>query len=224
MNYQNGQATGAKWFFFLAMVILFGAVALGANIKDAKWWNSEIASATATQMNVATDIDRQKAELELQVIRTQTEIQVAEMKRQAQYEAAKQQQELNAATAAAIRKANFQASMYNTLNLGLMAVIAAFCIVLTLLGIYASVGLYKILNAKAQAIQPSQPSTVTVYKRRQPSPAAQKARQREREERERERHLIDTRINQIFPESELIWTAEGDKSENLNPGDYPLAV
>lgn len=219
MNYQNGQTTGAKWFFFLAMVILLGAVALGANIKDAKWWNREIASATANQMNVATDIERQKAELELQVLRTQTEIQVAEMKRQAEYEAFKQQQELNAATAAAIQWSNFQAGLYNTLNIGLMAVIAAFCIVLTLLG----VGLYKILNAKAQAIQPSQPSTVNVHKRR-PSPAAIRARQREREEREREKQLIDNRINQIFPDSELIWTATGDELANINPDDYPWAV
>lgn len=223
MNYQNGQATGAKWFFFLAMVILLGAVALGANIKDAKWLNRDIASATANEMNVATDIDRRKAELDLQVIQTQTEIQVAEMKRQAEYEAAKQQQELNAATTAAIQWSRFRADLYNTLNIGLMAVIAAFCIALTIAGISAAVGLYKILNAKAQAIQPSQPKAVVVRKR-QPSPAAQKARQREREERERELQRIDNRINQLFPDSELIWTATGDKSINLKPEDYPLAV
>lgn len=223
MNYQNGQGTGAKWFFFLAMVILFGAVALGANIKDAKWWNREIASATANQMNVATDIDRQKAELDLQVLKTQTEIQVTEMKRQAEYEAARQQQELNAATAAAMQKANFQAGLYNTLNIGLMAVIAAFCIALTIAGIYASVGLYKILSAKAQAIQPSQPSTVTVHKRR-PSPAAIRARQREREDRERDRQIIENRINQFLPDTEPVWTATGDKSENLKPEEYPLAA
>jgi hypothetical protein len=223
MNYQNGQATGAKWFFFLAMLILLGAVALGANIKDAKWWNREIASATADQMKVATDIDRRKAELDLQVLQTQTEIQVAEMKRQAEYEAAKQQQELNAATTAAMQWSNFQAGLYNTINIGLMVLMIAVGAALTIAGISAAVGLHKILSAKAQAIQPSQPSTVIIHKRR-PSPAAIRARQREREERERERQLIDNRINQLFPDSELIWTATDDKSANLKPEDYPWAV
>lgn len=222
MNYQNGQATGAKWFFFLAMVILLGAVALGTNIKDAKWWNREIASATAHEMNVQTDIKQRERELELQVIQTQTEIQVAEMKRQAVYEAAKQQQELNTAAAAAMQKANFQADLYNTANFGLMVVMIAISAALTIAGISAAVGLHKILSAKAQAIQPSLPSTVTVHKRR-PSPAAIRARQREREERERERQIAN-RIDQLSSDSEPLWSAAGDKSENLKPEDYPWAV
>ncbi|NWG34445.1 MAG: hypothetical protein HXY42_08395 [Chloroflexi bacterium] len=222
MNYQNGQSTGAKWLFFLAMVILFGSVAFGFNLKDAKWLNREIASATANQMNVATDIDRRKAELDLQVLQTQTEIRIAEMKRQAEYEAAKQQQELNAATAAAMQWSNFQAGLYNTVNIGLMVVMIAVSAALTIVGISAAVGLYKVLSAKAQAIQPSQPSTVTVHKRR-PSPAAIRARQREREERERERE-ITARIDQLFSDSEPLWSVAGEKSENLERGNLPLAI
>lgn len=193
MNYQNGQATGAKWFFFLTMVILLGAVALGFDLKDAKWLNREIASATANQMNVATNIDQQKAELDLQVLKTQTEIQVAAMKQQAEYETAKQQQELNAAAAAAMQWSNFQAGLYNTINFGLMVVMIAIGMILILAGISSAVGLHKILNAKAQAIQPSQQPTVVVMHKRQPSVAAQRARQQERNQRE----------NAISPEIKL---------------------
>ena len=118
VQHQNGMATGAKWFFWLAIVILVGSFALGFNIKDAKWLNGKIASATAEQMNVATDVERQKADLDLQVLRSQTEIQIAQQKQQAEYEAAKQQQELNASNLANAQKANFRNALYNTLNFG----------------------------------------------------------------------------------------------------------
>ncbi len=223
MYNQNSLATGAKWFFFLTIVILLGAFALGFNVKDATWLSREIAFAEAHEMNVQTDIDRQKAELDLQVLQTQTEIQVAEMKRQAEYEATKQQQELNAATTAAVQRANFQAGLYHTLNFGLMVLMIAVGAALTLAGISAAVGLYKILNAKAQAAHPSTSSMISINKNhRHPSSAAQKARQREREERERQ--FIDNRMNQIFPDSELIWTSQGNISKNLKPGNYPWAV
>lgn len=224
MYNQNGHSSGAKWFFFLAIVVLLGAFALGANVKDAKWLNREIASATANEMNVATDIDRQKAELDLQVLQAQTENQVAEIKRQADYEAAKQQQELTALTAASIQKANFQAGLYDTVNFGLMVVMILVGAALAIAGISSAIGLFKILNAKAQAIQPSQPQTVVVHKyHRQSSLAAQKARQREREERI-ERRIIDGRIAQIFPNNEVIWSAEGNNAEELQPEKYPWAV
>lgn len=225
MYNQNGHSTGAKWFFFLAIVVLLGAFALGANVKDAKWLNREIASATANEMNVATDIDRQKAELDLQVLQAQTEIQVNQMKQQANYEAAKRQQELNASTAAAIQKANFQAGLYDTVNFGLMAVMIALGVALAVAGISSAVGLYKILNAKARAIQPSQIQTVVARKyHRQPSPAVQKARQREREERKLEKQIIDRRIERLFPDNQAIWSAEESNTEDLQPEKYPWAV
>lgn len=224
MNYQNGHSTGAKWFFFLAIVVLLGAFALGANVKDAKWLNREIASATANEMNVATDLDRKKAELDLQVQQAQTEIQVNQMWQQANYEAARQQQELTALTTASIQKANFQAGLYDTINFGIMVVMVALGAALAIAGISSAIGLFKILNAKAQAIQPSQPQTVVVHKyHRQPSLAAQKARQREREERI-ERRIIDRRIDRLFPNNQAIWSAEESNTEDLQPEKYPWAV
>jgi ABC-type multidrug transport system fused ATPase/permease subunit len=225
MYNQNSLATGAKWFFFLALVILLGAFALGFNVKDAKWLNREIGSATAKEMNMVTDVERQKAELDLQALRMQTEIQVAQMQQQAEYEAAKQQQELNDSAVAATQWANFQAGLYNTVNYGLLVMMIAIGISLAFVGIYTSVGLYKILNAKSQAIQPGQSQTVVIQKyRHQPSPAAQKARQHERAERERERQAGDNRLNQLFPNSYPIWTAKDDNSEDRQSGQLPLAV
>ncbi|WKZ44927.1 MAG: hypothetical protein QY302_03930 [Anaerolineales bacterium] len=223
MYNQNGHSSGAKWLFFLAMVVLMGAVALGANLKEAKWLNGKIASATAYEMNVQTDIERQKADLDLQVLKAQTENQINQMNQQAEYAAAKRQQELNESTVAAMQKADFQAGLYDTFNFGLMVVMIAIGVALTVAGIAAAIGVYKILNAKAQAIQPSQPVTVVVHKR-QPSPAAQKARQREREEREREKQAIDNRMSQLFPNSETIWSAKDASADNLKPEKYPLAV
>ncbi len=223
MYNQHGYSSGAKWFFFLAMMVLLGAVALGANLKEAKWLNGKIASETAHEMNVQTEIERQKAYLDLQVLRAQTENQINQMKQQAEYEAAKRQQKLNASTVAAMQKAEFQAGLYDTFNFGLMVVMIALGAALTIAGIAAAIGMYKILNAKAKSIQPSQPVTVIVHKR-QPSPAAQKARQREREEREREIQLIDSRFEQILPNSETIWSAKGGSPDNLKPENYPWAV
>lgn len=224
MYNQNGHSSGAKWFFFLAIVVLLGAFALGANVKDAKWLNREIASATANEMNVATDLDRKKAELDLQVQQAQTEIQVNQMWQQANYEAAKQQQELNASRVAAIQKADFQAGLYDTVNFGVMVVMIALGIALAIAGISSAIGLFEILNAKAQAIQPSQTQTVVVHKHhRQPSPAAQRARQREREERKLEKQVIDCRIERLFPNNQAIWRAEESNTEDLQPEKYPWA-
>jgi hypothetical protein len=217
----NGQSVNsAKWFFLLAVLILLGAFALGFNLKDAQWLNPEIASATAKQVNVATGIDQEKAKLDLQVLRTQSEIQITKMKQDAEYETAKQQQELKAQTIAATQKANFQGNMYNAFAFGLKVLMIAISGALILAGIYTSVGLFKILNAKAQVIQADRPAAIVVRKR-QPSLAAQIARQREREERETQ--LIDSRINKLFPESEPVWTATGGKVENFKPKEYPWA-
>lgn len=224
MYNQNGYSSGAKWFFFLAIVVLLGAFALGANVKDAKWVNPEIASEIANEMNMATDIEHQKGELDLQVLRAQTEIQVTQMWQQANYEAAKQQQELTALTTASIQKANFQAGLYDTVNFGIMVVMIALGIALAIVGISSAMGLFKILNAKAQAIQPSQTQTVVVHKvHRQPSPAAQKARQREREERKLEKQIIDRRIDRLFLNNQAIWSAEESNTEDLQPEKYPWA-
>jgi hypothetical protein len=222
MYNQNGLATGAKWYFWLAIVILIGSFALGFNIKDAKWLNGGIASATAEQMNVATDVERQKAELDLQVLRTQTEIQIAQQRQQAEYEAVKKQQELDALNVAAAQKANFHESLYNTLNFGLMAVMIAFSIALAALGVNASFGLGKVLSVKAEIAQPSKVYTAIPSKNhRQPSLAAQQARKREQQDRQGKIRV--ERVNQMLKNSKVIWSADNGKSAESIPGNNPLA-
>jgi hypothetical protein len=221
-NNQNGIATGAKWYFWLVIVILVGTFALGFNIKDAKWLNGKIASETAKQMSVETDVERQKADLDLQLLKTQTEIQIAQQKQQAEYEAAKQQQELNALTLANTQKADFRNGLYNTLNIGLMALMIVFSIVLSALGINASFGLRKALSVKAETSQPNTIYTaVSLENRRKPSIAAQQARKRE--QLDRQKKIRAERVNQLFKNSEAIWSADDGKLEEFVPGNDPLA-
>lgn len=220
MYNQNSVATGAKWYFWLAIVILIGAFALGFNIKDAKWLNGKIADATAEQMSVFTDVDRQKAELDLQLLRTQTEIEIAQQRQQAEYEATRKQQELDAWNVANTQTTNFKERLYSTFNFGIMAVMIVISVVLIITGISVGVGLYKVLHAKAQAIQPNKPSMVVMNKyQRRASPVAQKARQREREARERQ--ILNNRLNQIFRDSEQIWPSNDGISENADLKNYP---
>jgi hypothetical protein len=82
MNYQNGQTTGAKWFVFLAMVILLGAVALGANIKDAKWWNRDIAAAEAERIHVENAYQQETYNLQIRLATAKTEAAIRETQRQ----------------------------------------------------------------------------------------------------------------------------------------------
>lgn len=221
-NNQNGLATGAKWFFWLAIVILIGSFALGLNIKDAKWLNGKIASETANQMSVATEVERQKAELDLQLLKTQTEIQIAQQKQQAEFETAKQQQELYALTLAETQKADFRNGLYNTLNIGLMALMVAFSIALSALGINASFGLRKVLRVKAEALQPAKVYTsVTSENHRQASLAAQQARKREQQDRQKKIRV--ERVNQMLKNTEAIWSADDGKSEEFVPGNNPRA-
>lgn len=222
MNYQNGVATGAKWFFFLAIVILIGSFALGFNIKDAKWLNSNIASATAEQINVTTDIELKKAELDLQLLETQTEIQIAEQKRQAEYEAAKQQQEFEAAALAEAQKAEFRSGFYNALNSGLMILLAAISIVATVAGINVSLGFRTALNRNAEALRVNEVRVpVSVVNRHEPSLAAKQARLRE--EADRRSKIRAERVDKMLKNTEAIWSVEDRKSDKFSSSNNSRA-
>lgn len=212
---QNNVATGTKWFFYLVIVILIGSFALGLNIKDAKWLNSNIASATAEQINVTTDIERKKAELDLQLLETQTEIQIAEQKRQAEYEAAKQQQEFEAAALAEAQKAEFRSGFYNVLNSGLMILLAAISIVATVAGINVSLGFRTGLNRKAEALRVNEVRVpVNVVNRHEPSLAAKQARLRE--EADRRSKIRAERVDKMLKNTEAIWAVEDRKSDKFS--------
>ncbi len=222
MNYQNGVATGAKWFFFLAIVILIGAFALGANVKDAKWLNGDIASATADQITTENEIGRKKAELDLKMLEVQTEIQIAEQKQQAEYEAAKQKQEFDAAALAEAQKAEFRSGLYGVLNTGLMIFLVAISIVVTVAGVNASLGLrtLKINNAETYQVNRA-PALVSAVNHRQPSLAVQQARLREQADRRSK--IRAERVDRMLKNTEVVWSAEEKKSEKYSAGNDSLA-
>lgn len=82
MYNQNSLATGAKWFFFLALVILLGAVALGANIKDATWLNSDIAAAQADRISIENAYQQETYNLQIRLAAAKTEAEIKEIQRQ----------------------------------------------------------------------------------------------------------------------------------------------
>lgn len=222
MYQQSNPAAGAKWLFWLALIILVAVFSLGVNIKDAKWLNGKIASATADQMSLATNIEQQKSELDLQILKHQTELQIAHEKQLAEFDNKQKQLEMNALMVADTQKEGFRSSLYNTINLGLMALMIAISVVLVSLGITASFGLHKIFATKAQLVQLSQTSTtVTMKSHHQPSSAVQIARKRERQEREVQ--IKAKRNKQIFTDSKTIWPLNDGKANIITPGDYPWA-
>lgn len=221
-NNQNGIVTGAKWLFWLAIIILAAVFALGLNIKDAKWLNGDIASATAEQINVTTDVERKKSELDLQLLETQTEIQIAEQKRQAEYEAVKQQQEFEAAALAEAQKAEFRSDFYNVLNNGLMILFAAISIVATVAGINASVGLRSAMNRNTEALRVNEVRvSVSDVNRREPSLAAQQARLREQADRRSK--IRAERIDKMLKNTEAIWSVEDRKSDKFSSSNNSRA-
>lgn len=219
MYQQNSMASGAKWFFWLTMVVLTIVFALGFNIKDAKWLNGQIASATANQMNIATDIEKQKAELDLQILRKQTELKIAEDIQAAEFKAQQQQQVLDDQAVISAQKADFRRNLYSTVNLGVTALMIALAVGVCALSINIGIGLHKILSAKAQVGQLTISSNSRANRvHHQPSSAAQLARQREQQER---RRLIQMRrTNQFFKESTPIWPNDNGNSESMDPGSH----
>lgn len=218
MYQQNSMASGAKWFFWLTMVVLTIVFALGFNIKDAKWLNGDVASATANQMNAATDIERQKDELELQILRKQTELKIAEDIQAAEFNAQQQRQMLEDQARTNAQKADFRRALYGTVSLGIVALMAALAIGLCILAVFAGTGLHKILVAQAQAVQFTVGPHSKVQVRRQPSLAAQLARQREQQERSR---IIRRRQGiQILKESKPLWPDDSGNTERIDPGSY----
>jgi cell division protein FtsL len=82
MYNQNSLATGAKWFFFLAMVILLGAVALGFNVKDATWLNRDIAAAEAERIHIENAYQQETYNLQIRLAAAAAEAEIKEIQRQ----------------------------------------------------------------------------------------------------------------------------------------------
>jgi hypothetical protein len=64
MYQRNPLSSGAKWFFFLAIVVFVAFLMLGADIFKATWMNGDIAAAQAEQISSQTMMDQKNAELD----------------------------------------------------------------------------------------------------------------------------------------------------------------
>ena len=81
-QYQHAEGSAAKWIFFGCIVIVLMSIALGINIKDAKWFNPDIAAAEANLIDI--DAEHKKATYELQerLVQAKTEAEIREIERQ----------------------------------------------------------------------------------------------------------------------------------------------
>lgn len=204
--YQQNNSAGAKWFFWLAMVLLALVFTLGLLVSNSEWLQPKIADATAEQMKLATEVERQESEIALQMARDQAEAEKArrELELEAQEKAIQQD---------AVHRQNFLAA----LNTGLLALMIAISFVVAVFGIYASLVFYKMMTARLQTAlvsQVAQPVAVIQQTRRRPSPAAVQARKREQKKRREEI---------MFKHTRPFWAHDDGKSPELIPGNYPWA-
>jgi hypothetical protein len=204
--YQQNNGAGAKWFFYLAMVLIALVFALGLLVSNSEWLQPKIADATADQMHLATDIERQKSEIELQTLKDQAEA-----------EKARQNMALQAQEKASQQTAEQRQNFYSTLNTGLLALMIALSITVTVFGINASLAFYKMMTVRFQPVliaQTTQPVPALQQTRRQPSSAATQARKREQKSR---------REQIMFKHTQPFWSKDDGKSPELIPGNYPWA-
>lgn len=201
--------SGAKWLLWLLVMVF----ALGFNVKDAKWMNGKIAEATAEQINLATEIERQKADLDLQILRTQTEIQIEQRKQQAEIVAARQHRALEAEWLARLQWAEFSKNIYEKFIYGRQAILAEVSILLVLLGANAGLSLNQSMKARAQA----NPQLGQV----DPWGSLENRRIAAARARDIERRQNIARI--ILSQSSAYCSSDNREAADLEPGSYPLA-
>lgn len=81
-QYQPPALSAAKWIFTGFIIIVLMAVLLGADIKNATWLNSEIASAEAKRLEIEAAHQQATYELQEQLAQAQTEAEIREIQRQ----------------------------------------------------------------------------------------------------------------------------------------------
>jgi hypothetical protein len=81
-QFQNSTASAAKWFVIAFFGVVAMAILLGANLKDAKWINPNIADSEAYRIRVEAEHQRAMDELEQQRVAAQTEAEIQEIQRQ----------------------------------------------------------------------------------------------------------------------------------------------
>lgn len=142
MSQQNSLANGAKWLFFLAVVVLAGFLMLGTDLSKATWLSHPIAEAQAEQISSQTEIERKNAELDYEQRKFYAELERQKAQQQAAAQAAKDAETLA-----------FQKKIHAAAIAGLWVIVSILAIGLFTASIFAGVGLNRYLTAKAQTRQ-----------------------------------------------------------------------
>lgn len=80
-QYQAPGPSAAKWIFAGFAAVILMAFGLGLNIKDAKWFNPDIAAAEASLMNIEAAHQKATNELQERLATAQTEADIREIQR-----------------------------------------------------------------------------------------------------------------------------------------------
>ena len=91
-QFQNSVSSAAKWIVFALFGVIGMAILFGANLKDAKWLNSDIAEAEAHRIQVEAAHQQATYELQERLTAAQTEAEIQQIQREqklldVQYEA-----------------------------------------------------------------------------------------------------------------------------------------
>ena len=81
-QFSNPIASAAKWMFFGFFGVILMAALLGANVKDAKWLNSDIAEAEAQRIQIEAAHQQATYELQEQLAQAQTVAEIQAIQRE----------------------------------------------------------------------------------------------------------------------------------------------
>jgi len=81
-QFQNSASSAVKWIVFAFFGVIVMAILLGANLKDAKWINPNIANAEAHRIQVESAHQQATYEVQERLAAAQTEAEIKEIQRQ----------------------------------------------------------------------------------------------------------------------------------------------
>jgi hypothetical protein len=132
---QSSLAGGAKWFFFLAVLVSAAFLALGAELSKAIWLSRPIAGELANQIAAQTETQRKRDEIEIE---------------KSQKLAA---QEIQAQTARDAETLAFQQNIHAAMVFGAQLIAILIGLGLFVASVFVGIGLNRYLTANAQAKQ-----------------------------------------------------------------------
>jgi hypothetical protein len=202
---------GAVWSFMLVVLVAALAWSNGGLLGDAKWLNTDIASAEADQKKMQTAIAQTEAELALRIKEAETAAEIERLQMEAQAKIMAIKQDMQAKIVAEQQWAEFRQNLFSTLNTSLMLFTIAASIAFAAWAISKNVIAYKM-------------SIIQANIRYQREIQIANARQLERDARKKE--LQEKKTKKPTP-IETLYTRpfwpDDDKQNHPKRKNYPLA-